>query len=416
MKNTTLLILMSGALSLGAQDAPAPAAPEEPASPALLERDALSGDWGGKRTQLADQGFEFTLEYTAEGFRNTSGGTSTGSVYNGLGYFGLDIDGGKALGWSDTALRVSSLWTHGTSIGQHTGDELTVSNMDAYDGLRLYEMYLEKSVDQWNIRAGNLLADEEFVGAEYGGVLLNAAFGQPAFWAANTLNTGPAFNVAGLGIRVRYDFNEATYAQMGIYDGDTFDDAGGDATINQHGTHFELGNGQGWTSLYELGYNQFNLDDVERPGWYRIGAWHHTADFTKHDSTTGKGNWGVYGAVDQLLVREEGTMDQGLGGFVRAGWSQPDRSRFQWVVDTGLNYRGLLPGRDEDEAAIGFVYGRHSRSASDSSHENVIEATYKYQLSPAVYVQPDIQWINRPSGDSSVDDALAIGLRIGFTF
>ena len=58
--------------------------------------------------------------------------------------------------------------------GQYVGDEMTVSNIDAYDGLRLYEVFAEKSFGQLNVRMGNLLADEEFVGAKYGGPLINA--------------------------------------------------------------------------------------------------------------------------------------------------------------------------------------------------------------------------------------------------
>lgn len=404
-----MLGLAAAAQSILAQDDPAvPAAPE----PSFWDQEVLTGDWGGARSSLLEKGYEFTFEYTAEGFSNVSGGTKAGSVYNGLGYGALDVDAETAWGWDGVNLRVSTLWTHGASPGQYTGDELTVSNMDAYDGLRLYEFFAEKSFGQFNVRVGNLLADEEFVGAEYGGALINEAFGQPAFWAANTLNAGPAFNVAGLGARFRYDFDEARYAQFGIYDGDTFDAAGGDPKINQHGTHFELGNGQGWTSLYEVGHNGFNADDgTGLPGWYRVGAWYHSSEFDKNDGSKGEGNGGVYAAVDQMLTRE------GLGTFARLGISEPNRSRFHWVLDTGFSYTGLFPGRDEDVTALGFVYGKHSSSiTSTKSHESVIELTHQFQVSPSVYVQPDIQWINRPSGDSSVDDALAIGLRIGFTF
>ena len=378
----------------------------------IWDSGALSGNWGGARSELLEKGYEFAFEYTAEGFSNVSGGLKTGSVYNGLGYGAVDVNGETALGVEGLSLRVSTLWTHGVSPGQYAGDELTVSNIDAYDGLRLYEVFAEKSFGQLNVRMGNLLADEEFVEAKYGGPLINAAFGQPTFWAANTLNTGPAFNVPGLGLRFRYDFDEARYAQFGIYDGDTFDDAGGDATINQHGTHFELGNGQGWTSLYEVGYNGFNVDDgAELPGWYRLGAWYHSSEFDTNAGGKKEGNGGIYGAVDKMLTRD------GLGAFARLGISERDRSRFHWVLDTGFNYTGLIPGRDEDVTALGFVYGKHSSDiTTNKSHEAVVELTHQFQVSPSVYLQPDIQWINRPSGDTSIDDALVIGLRAGFTF
>ncbi len=387
----------------------------------IWDREQLSGDWGGKRSEWASQGYEFSFTYDAEVIRNASGGSSKGTVYDGLGYGSLDIDLEKAAGWSSADFRISTLWTHGASpTGKHVGDELTVSNMDAYDGLRLYELWIDKSFGNHSVRFGNLLADEEFAGTEYGGVFMNAAFGQPAFWAANTLNTGPAFNVAALGIRYRHDFSETCYAQAGIYDGDSFDSAGGDATINQHGLHFELGNGQGWTSLYEIGYNGFNTDDgTGLPGAYKLGAWHHSTSFSKHDSTNGEGNWGLYGAADKLLWRETGTDDgQGLGGFLRLGTGRRDRSRFHWVLDTGVSYTGLLPGRDEDVSGLGFVYGKHSGAITSDvkSHEAVLEATYRIQLTPAIYLQPDIQWINRPSGDTTTSDALVFGLRAGFTF
>ena len=67
--------------------------------------------------------------------------------------------------------------------------------------------------------------------------------------------------------------------------------------------------------------------------------------------------------------------------------------------------------------ALGFVYGKHSSDiTTNKSHEAVVELTHQFQVSPSVYLQPDIQWINRPSGDTSIDDALVIGLRAGFTF
>jgi porin len=410
-KITTSILCLCGVFALSVQIS---------AQDNIWDREQLSGDWGGKRSAWAAAGYEFSFSYDVEVFRNASGGTSKGTVIEGLGYGALDIDLEKATGWSRADFRISTLWTHGASpTGKHVGDELTVSNMDAYDGLRLYEVWIDKSVGKNSVRFGNLLADEEFGGTEYGGVFFNDAFGQPAFWGANTLNTGPAFNVTALGFRYRRNFTDAWYAQAAVYDGDTFDSASGDATLNQHGTHFELGNGQGWTSLYEIGRNGFNTDNGSGlPGWYRVGAWHHSTSFSKHDGTNGEGNWGLYGIADKMLWREEGDGDQGLGSFLRFGTGQRDRSRFHWVLDTGLSYTGLLPGRDEDVAGLGFVYAKHSGGITSAvkSHEAVIEATYRIQLTPAIYLQPDIQWINRPSGDNTTSDALVFGLRAGFNF
>ena len=97
--------------------------------------------------------------------------------------------------------------------------------------------------------------------------------------------------------------------------------------------------------------------------------------------------------------------------------AERDRSRFHWTLDTGLSYTGILPGRDEDMAILGIIYAKHSGAISTTkSHETLVELTYQYQLTHAIYIQPNIQWIGRPSGDNSIDDALVIGLRAGFTF
>ena len=382
----------------------------------IWDQEALLGDWGGVRSAFFEKGYEFNFEYTAEVFSNVSGGGKTGNVYNGLGYASVGIDAEKILDWSGVNFHFATLWTHGVSPGQYTGNELAVSNIDAYDGLRLHEFYIEKEFEKLNLKIGNLLADEDFVGSVYREVLINDAFGQTASWSANTLNGGPAFNAPGLGLHLRYDISKAVYMQAGIYDGDVFDDANGDPAINQHGTHFELGNGQGWTSLYQIGYNGFNVSDgKDLPGWYRLGAWHHTSEFEKHDGAKTDGNAGIFASIDKLVFREQD--EQGLGLFGRMGAAKRDRSRFHWTMETGMNYKGLIPGRDEDVTSLGYIYGKHSHEiATVKSHESVLELTYLYQVSPAVYIQPDIQWINRPSGDNAVGDAWAIGLRVGFTF
>ena len=230
------------------------AQPGQAALPALIESDQISGGWGGRRTTWSDRGYDFTFEYIGESISN-AGGTRSGTEYQGLGYGALEIDAEKAFGWGGTKLLVSTMWIHGVSPGNNIGNELLVSNIDAYDGLRLHEVYLEKDFGKLNLKLGSLLADGDFVASMYRETLINDSFGQNVVWSANALNGGPAFFAAGIGVRLRYDFTDAYYAQVGVYDGDMFDDADGDPTINQHGLHFELGNGQGWASMYQIGYN-----------------------------------------------------------------------------------------------------------------------------------------------------------------
>ena len=218
-------------------------------TPSFWERDTLTGDWNGLRSSWAEKGVDLSIEYHAEAMGVLSGGTRRGVVYEGLGQGTLDADLERLIGWRKLSFRISTLWTHGASpSGKLIGDDLTASYIDAYDGLRLYELWFDQLFwdDHLSLRVGNLLSDEEFSAAGYGYILMNAAFGQPAYIAANTLNTGPAFWMAGLGTRLRYNPTKKWYMQAAIYDGDTFDDPGGNPAINQSGLHFHLSDQQGW--------------------------------------------------------------------------------------------------------------------------------------------------------------------------
>lgn len=410
MKRLISVFFVTGCLAW-AQPSPMPA-------PSIWERDTLSGDWGGLRSSWEDRGVDLTFEYTAETFGVLSGGARRGTVYEGLGLGMLDADLEKLIGWRNFRFRVSTLWTHGASpTAKLAGDELTVSNIDAFDSLRLYETWLEHDFadDKLSLRVGNLLSDEEFAVAEYGSVFMNDAFGQPAFIGGNTLNTGPAFNVPALGVRLRYDPSEKIYLQAGVYDGDTFDDANGNPHVNQSGLHFKLSGSQGWFSIYEIGYRHNQAEgDAGLPGLYRIGAWHHTGTFARHNGGNAGDIWGVYFSGDQMVWREAPGSEQGLGVFYRVGGGPRDRSRFQLVMDTGLNYRGPLPGRDEDIAGLGLAYAKHSDDLA-TDHEFVIEATYSIQIAPWWVIQPDLQYISRPGGGTT-PDAWAAGLRAVFSF
>ena len=81
-----------------------------------LEQDHLTGDWGGQRTKLVEQGIHFSFGYTGEFLSNVSGGLKRGSVADGLIELGLDIDPGKTSSWKGGLFHVSALYPHGAGF------------------------------------------------------------------------------------------------------------------------------------------------------------------------------------------------------------------------------------------------------------------------------------------------------------
>jgi porin len=391
-----------------------------------LEREHLTGDWGGWRTNLTDRGVHFQFGYIGEGFGNVTGGRRRGVAFEGLGEMAVEVDLERLANWGGARFRASSLWLHGRGpAGKLVGDALGSSNIEAHDSVRLYELWLEQNFLEgaFSVRVGSMLADEEFAGTDFGGLLLNSAFGWPAFISGNVINTGPAFYVAALGARLRYAPSDRWYVQTALLDGDSFDSASGNPRRNASGVRWRLDSDQGALSMSELGFN-WNSDEQSAglPGTVKLGAWFHTADFSDNarSQRTHEFNYGGYIAAQQLLCREDGDAEQGLGVFLRLGASPEDRSAFGFVLDAGLHYTGLLPGRDEDRCALGFVHADFSDTRAGyrlfRDYEQVVEFTYEFVVKPWWTIQPDFQWINNPAGDSGPSDAFLIGLRSAITF
>ena len=188
------------------------------------------------------------VDVKADGTSGWRGGHHLGNSLSGLALVHLNwdpaADAATGPAWHGYA---SELGLEGRGpTGRYLGDYLAASNTEGYNSLRLYSWWLERDQRAWSVRVGALLADDEFSGTDSGGHLLNSSFGWPAFISANTVNTGPAFFAAALGARLRWTAGETSSTQAGIYDGDTFDSATRDASVNGNGLHYRLGGSQGW--------------------------------------------------------------------------------------------------------------------------------------------------------------------------
>lgn len=365
-----------------------------------------------------DHGIDLFFDYTGEVLSNVSGGDHTGTGYNGLASFGIESDLDQAIGWEGVKMYLSGMDLHGSGIGSRVGDMLGVSSIEGYGSVRLYESWVEKKFagESLSLRVGLLLADEEFSTLDTTDPFLNATFGWPEFISMNTVNTGPAFYIPALGLRLLWEPSEAWYGQVGIFDGDTFDSPESDDTVNRHGLHLELGNGQGTFGMVEVGYRHNQAEDVDDlSGTYKLGGWWHSAEFHDfRDGASHDGIQGVYASGEQMVYREYS--DQGLKLFTRFGFAPKDRSEVDYSFQAGASYVGLIPGRDIDTAALGSSYAHISDDLPGRTTETVVEAAYEYVMSDDFTIQPSVQWVGDPGATGELDDALVFGLRVNLSF
>ncbi len=455
----------------------------------FFERDSPVPDPGGERAKLADKGIVFGLIYTGEVFGNPAGGYRQGTVYDGLLTAGLDIDFNKLLGWQGLKFHALAYETHGADgTNLYTRDLNFYSSINAYDSFRLSEIWLQTSLfkNVFNLRVGQEEVDAEFATTIGGALFIHSNFGALPTLTLNVPT--PTYPEAAPAARLRLNSPGGHfYFQAGVYAGNANADRDGDPNpgfragmaYNDDGIRFPISGNQGLLSVYEAGYLlNYRKEDPGLPGAYRVGGFYHTGEFSDRFLTSADpfliippaavrpavhhGDGGFYAVAEQVIYRPRdpkgGNEDVAtsaaapignaedsplaLNGalppagpelrfFGRFGVGQGDRSLTDCYLEAGLNYRALIPGRDQDLLGVGFTFTGLSDDARrlvraadrlDGTHsplpdyENIFEVTYQANLAPWLSVQPDLQYIVHPGGSTRYGNALVLGVRTVVTF
>jgi len=372
------------------------------------------------------RGVTFTAEYTGEVFANLSGGIKTGAAYEGLLRLSLQLDLAQLLCWKRATVYGSMLYPAGEGLtDQYTGDLNRLSNIDAYDSVRLFELWFQQKLfgDLFSIRIGQIAADQEFYQSTTSNLFINSCFGTFPTISFNT--ELPIYPVGGLGIRLEYRPSSSATVRAAVLDSEP-----GIQDLNdKHGIAFHLNPAAGVIFIAE-GVYQVSPTKENRgiAGTYTIGGFYDSRQFSgDFVHPVHASNGGLYAIIDQVVYRakpyiDEKSGNQGLSIFTSCSFAPTDRNLVSFYADCGCNYIGLVPGRENDIAGVAVSYTRLSDELVEngrpiqSGHETVIEATYRLQLNDHLYLQPDVQYILYPGGFGAHSNALVSGLRFDFTF
>ena len=425
----------------------------------------LLGDMGGLRPALAEYGVTLTLLENVETFGNLSGGVQQGFEADGLTTVTLQMDTEKAFGLKGGALNASGLQYWGGNLSTDNLMVLqTLTDIEAPVGVRLWELwYQQKFSDTFDLKIGEQSLDEEFTIAPTANtVFINSVSGWPALPASNLPGGGPAYPLAGLGIRARARLTDSVTLLAGVFNGSPIPrDSPDAATSNPHGVSFPLDTGA--LAIAEAQYASGSgasgtaNGDGPLPGNYKIGAWYDGAKFddqridtislplaSPRSSGTPAGRHGdfsLYGVMDQMIWRAKGDANRSLNVFVRPMFTPyQDRNLVSASINAGFALHAPLPGRDNDTFGIemGTAWASSGASSFDRqrqffqpslytptrSSETFLEATYQVQVLPSWQIQPDVQYFINPGlGISNpidpmqrIKNELVIGLRTNVTF
>lgn len=347
--------------------------------------------------------FEFETGVTGDLASNFSGGAEQGFAYLGDVDITATFSTTNAGLWKGGTLFAYFLNTHGKSLSQYVGDLQGSDNIEADAHSRLHEFWYAQQLGNFTILIGQHDLNAEFCATEYGGAFLNGSFGIQADVSANVPVS--LFPVATLATVLKYEFEMGLSVLAGVYKGDP-----GDQDTNPNSVNWQYDEAEGTMNILEIQYLKEKEDAFF--GSYKVGAWFHSMD----------SSYGIYGIVDQKIISEVADKNQGLGVFTQVGMAPHKTSFIDFYASFGLNYIGLIKGRDDDILGLAFNNASVSNVFSDPDTgvqmgvEKVIEFTYQAVIGEFLTIQPDLQYVINPGANSSLENSFLGILRIGFNF
>ena len=418
-------------------------------------RPSLSGNWGGLRSKLEDNGVVFSLTQTSDVMGNVNGGVRRGVEYDGLFQPQVDMDLNKLMGWAGGSAHIAAYVVQGKGISQtNLQNIMTVTNIEyAPNGTKMGEFWVQQKLfDEYlAVKVGQIEADLNFDTIESAAFMVNSTWGWPAIWAQNLPGAGPTYPNAVPGAQLILTPNERWTVQGAVFNGNP---TGKNPNGNSNGLEFPLG--QGVLSFAEAIYNLNPEGKGGMPGTYKLGGWYNSQSFNSlstasngvplaADNASGtpqsyKGNYSLYASFDQAIWRDANTDNQGPNVFASVHISpQSDRNQVNWFVEGGLAYTGLVDGRPLDQCAIGFAYMNMSSSYANNvryenqyqgsnkpipNFESFIELDYQAVISPWLAIQPFITYVINPGARApqpqnnqlAIPNATVFGLRTIVSF
>ncbi|HEY1997789.1 carbohydrate porin [Paraburkholderia sp.] len=417
-------------------------------------RETLLGDIGGIRPWLGKYGITFGLTETSEYLANLRGGLHTGGTYDGLTTATVQLDTQKAFNLPGGVFNASAMNIHGQNLSEdNLGTLNTASGIEAQDTTRLWELWYQQSFlnKRVDVKIGQQSLDQEFITSQNASLFVNTMFGWPALPSYDMPSGGPAYPLAGLGVRVRGQITPSLTALAGVFDGDPL----GNDPDNISGTNFNLHSGTLYIGELQYAINQpadgemVGMGGGGLPGTYKLGFWYNNNTFpdggfgstglaTVNNPTLHHGTYSVYAVADQMVWRPDPDEPRSLNVFARVMGAPNAQNEVSLAANLGVVLKAPFKGRDDDSVGLALTYikigsylhdlDEATRAAINGPYgvrtsETTLEATYQYQVTPWWQLQADAQYtFNAGAGQNPVDptqslrNTFVVGVRTNITF
>lgn len=410
----------------------------------------MTGDWGGERTKLIEQGIDIKADYVGEMGYNAHGGYNDDKTGRYSDQFGLGValDLEKLWGWDNTQAKIQLTNRNGQNISNdRIGDPRagTLSSSQEVYGrghmVRLTQFWIQHQMfdNKLDVKLGYFGEGEDFNTFPCDFQNLSFCGSQ----VGNYVNTWYNWPVAQAAIRVKYNITPELYAQIGAYNQNP--------SQLEHGNGFKLsGSGTKGTVIpVELVWSP-KVNNL--PGEYRVGFYKSAADapdvredvngndavLSGADFRTRSSKKGYWFVAQQQLTTHNGDTSRGLNIAANATFHDKETNLVDNYQSLMLVYKGPFDARPKDDVGIGVARLHVNDDVKKNSQllnaangvsdydnplytpiretEYNVELNYGFHVTNWLTVRPNLQYVVQPGGVDKVDNALVAGLKIQSTF
>lgn len=404
-------------------------------------RSYLSCDWNGLRTDLANKGVQFGVEWDQYVQAVTAGGRDRTVVYGGGADYTINLDLMRMGVLPGALVKFRAESRYGRSVNGVSGSILPVNTDASFpltDGLDddvaftitdlNYTQFLSQHLGVVVGKLDTLDGDpNEFASGRGTGQFMNANFVFNPTLALrlpySTLGVGIVWMPVPVGTNGGITVTSLLFNTADSSTTTGFEDFGkGTSSYTEADFQYRLGGLPGGMNIgflysFDQDFAQLNSRLIFQPG--------EGFSIPSENST-----WAAFWSGWQYLFTCEterrpinlldGRPDEkGVGLFARFGVADKDTNPVEWAISGGVGGRGILPTRDNDTFGIGYYYNRiqTTRLSSVLGVENSaqgFECFYNIAITPAAQVTLDVQVVDSVS--SNVSTATVLGMRARLTF
>jgi porin len=388
----------------------------------------ITGNWGGERAKLADEGFTFFGNFEVQTADIVKGGKAQGVGTNHQVELGTNVDLQKLWGVPGGNFTLAVSERFGTNASNLAGTRVIInSNYGEGENFRLANMSFRQNFldGRLSYQIGYFPAAAEFDYSPILCALLNQGFcGHPNSLGADSsgFQNPPG---AQLGGRVTGFILPDVYLKFGV-----FDVQPSHYVNNAPGFDIGTGGSTGVIYLSELGWNA-KLGPQGLPGHYKLGGYYDTSSapdvVNAKLQRDGRSNGWI--SADQMVYGFNPDSSRGLVLFANVTDADRTNALMESYYSAGVIVLGPFASRPNDILSLAWARSnlndRVFRAESEQKPnirfypaEKYLELSYRVQLTPWLFITPDVQYLMDPGAYSRAHypNATVVGGELAIQF